>query len=107
MVRKNQVRAVAEVQAAVDVDAGFGERFDFGNEGRGIDYDTGADDGVLFRAQDSAGNELQHEAIFADDDGVTGIVPAGDASDVIESAGEIVDDFAFAFVTPLRADYDD
>jgi hypothetical protein len=38
---------------------------------------------------------------------VTRIVTASNAGDVIESAGEIVDDFAFAFVTPLRADYDD
>jgi hypothetical protein len=101
------MRTVAEVQAAVDIDAGFGERFDFGNEGGGINNDARADYSLLLGAQDSAGYELQDEAIFADDDGVTGIVPAGDASDVIESAGEIVDDFAFAFVTPLRADYDD
>jgi hypothetical protein len=38
---------------------------------------------------------------------VPGIVAAGDAGDEVESAGEIVDDLAFAFVTPLRADYDD
>jgi hypothetical protein len=44
---------------------------------------------------------------FADDDGVPGIVATGNANDVVERAGEVVDDLAFAFVTPLRAnDYD-
>jgi hypothetical protein len=62
---------------------------------------------LLLGAQDSTGDELQDKAIFADDNGVAGIVPASHASDVIESAGEIVNDFAFAFVTPLRTDYYD
>jgi hypothetical protein len=101
------MRAVAEVKTAVYVDTGFRERFDFGDEGPGINYDTGTNDGVLFRAQDSTGDELQDEAIFADDNGVTGVVSSGDASDVIEGAGKIIHYFAFAFVTPLRADYDD
>jgi len=38
--------AIADVQAACDVDAGFGERFDFVDERAGIDDDARADDGV-------------------------------------------------------------
>src|SRR5882762_4243661 len=95
------------MQAALNVDARFGERFDFGDEGCGIDYDAGADDGLLLGSQDAAGDELQNEAIFADDYGVPGIVSAGDARDIVKSAVQIVDDFAFAFVAPLRADHHD
>jgi len=50
---------------------------------------------------------LQDEAILADDNGVAGIVPAGNARDVIEGAGKIVDDLAFSFVTPLRTNNHD
>jgi len=46
------------MQAALNVDASFGERFDFGDEGCGIDYDAGADDCLLLGAQDAAGDEL-------------------------------------------------
>ena len=74
---------------------------------RGIDDHAGADDRVLLRAQNAAGNELEHVAILADDDGVAGVVAAGNTRDVVERAGEIVDDLALAFVAPLRADHDD
>jgi hypothetical protein len=95
------------VKASRNIDTGFCERFDFGNESSGIDNDARADYSLLLGPQDSTGNKLQDKAIFADNNGVAGIVPAGYASDVIESAGEIVDDFAFAFITPLRTDYYD
>src|SRR5712675_1623104 len=107
MIRKNQVGAIAKMQAALNVDASFGERLNFGDEGCGIDYDAGADDCLLFGAEDAAGDELQDETVFADDYGVPGVVSAGDARDIVKSAGQIIDDFAFAFVAPLRADYHD
>ena len=91
----------------VDVDATFGEGFDFGDERGGIDDYASADDGVLLGAQNAARDELENVTVFADDDGVTGVVAAGDAHDVVERACEIVDNFAFAFVAPLRADHDD
>src|SRR5882757_4337085 len=95
------------MQAALNVDTSFGERFNFSDEGGGIDYDTGADDCLLLGAQDAAGDELQDEAILADDYGVPGVVSAGDARDIVKSAGQIIDDFAFALVAPLRADHHD
>src|SRR6267378_1528968 len=107
MIWKNQVGAIAEMQAALYVDASFGERFDFGHEGCGIDYDASADDCLLLGAQDAAGDELQNEAVFADDYGVPGVMSTSDARDIVKSSGQIIDDFAFAFVAPLRADYHD
>src|SRR5260370_30200669 len=107
MVGKNQVGPIAEVEAAFYVDAGFCERLNFGDEGCGIDYDAGADDCLLLGSQDAAGDELQDEAVFADDYGVPGVVSAGDARDIVKSAGQIIDDFAFALVAPLRADHHD
>src|SRR5258707_310738 len=95
------------MQAALNVDTSFGERFNFSDEGGGIDYDASTDDCLLFGAQDAAGDELQDEAVFADDYGVPGVVSAGDARDIVKSAGQIIDDFAFALVAPLRADHHD
>src|SRR5712672_4878241 len=95
------------MQAALNVDAGFCERLNFRDQGGGIDYDAGADDCLLFGAQDATRDELQNEAIFADDYGVPGVVSAGDARDIVKSAGQIIDDFAFALVAPLRADHHD
>ena len=37
-------------------------------------------------------------------DGVAGVISALAANDDVRRAGEDVDDFAFAFVAPLRAD---
>jgi hypothetical protein len=99
------VGAIAEVETAIHVYAGLRERFNLCDEGRRIDDDAGANHRLLLGAQNSARDELQYEAIFADDYGVPGVVSAGDAGDVVKGAGEIVDDFAFAFVTPLRADH--
>src|SRR6267154_525228 len=107
MIWKNQMGAIAEVEAPFNVDAGFRERLNFGDEGGGVYYDAGADDCLLLGAQDAAGDELKDETIFADDDGVAGIVSSGDARDIVESSREIIDDFAFAFVAPLRADHHD
>ena len=89
------MRAIADVQSAFDVDADFFQHFDFGDKRGGIDHYSGADDGVLFGTQNAARNQLEHVAVFADDHGVAGIVAAGDARDVIERAGEIVDDLPF------------
>jgi hypothetical protein len=101
------MRAIADVEPALYVDADFLEHFDFSDERRRIDHDAGANHSVLRGPQNSARNQLQHVAVFADDDGVAGVVAAGDARDVIERAREIVDDFTFSFVTPLRADHYD
>src|ERR1700676_552681 len=99
--------AIADLQATFYVDAGLGESFDFVDESGGIDDYAGTDDGVTAGAQNSAGDELQNVAIGADDDGVAGVVPSGYARDIFKGAGEIVNDFAFAFIAPLRAYHHD
>src|SRR5579863_8223959 len=99
------MRAIADVQTTFYIDADFLEHLDFGNERGWINHDASANHGVLLRPQNTARNQLEHVAVFADDDGVAGVVSAGDARDVVERSGEIVDDLALPFVTPLRADH--
>jgi hypothetical protein len=49
---------------------------------------------------------LQHEALAINDDGVSGIMPAGVSGHDGESFREHVDNLALALVSPLGADYD-
>src|SRR4030095_10403166 len=106
VIRKNQMGAIADVKAAGDVDAGLGKHFDFFDQGDGINDDAHTDDGVLLGTENSAGNELQDVLLLADDDGVAGVMATGNANYIVERASEVVDDFTFAFVTPLRANDD-
>ena len=99
--------AIADVKAAGDVDAVFGEHLDFGNESGGIDHNAGPNYGVLLGAEDATGDELEDKAVTADDHRVPGIMPAGNARDVVKATGKIVNDLSFTFVSPLRADHDD
>src|SRR5215475_6365372 len=100
VIRKNQMGAIADVEAAGDVDACFGEHFDLSDESSGIDDYTSSDNGVLLGTKDAAGDKLENEAILANDDRVPSIVSAGNASDVIKN-------LSLTFVSPLRADHDD
>jgi len=47
------------VHAAFDAKTGLRESFDFADQGGGINDNAGADDGVLFWAQNAAGDELE------------------------------------------------
>src|SRR5205814_5458116 len=64
-----------------------------------------ADDRVLLWPQNAARDELQDVLIFANDDSVAGVVAACNPDDVVKRPGKIIDNFAFALVTPLRADH--
>jgi hypothetical protein len=104
VIRENQVRAIAEVQAAGHVDAGFCQGFNFGDQRRGINNHSCGNDRMPLGSQNSAGNQLQHKAVFANDDGVAGVVAAADARNVLKRTGKVVHDLAFAFIAPLRPD---
>jgi len=84
VIGKDQVGAIADVQAPGDAEVGLFEHFDFGDEGGGVDNDARADDDMLLWAKNAAGDELENVAVFADDDSVACVVAAGDAGDVIK-----------------------
>src|SRR5690242_2665632 len=107
VIGKNQVGAVADVEPSADIYAGFRKRFNLRHQRPRIHHHTRADHRVLLWPQNSARDELQHETVFPDDDGVPRVVASSDARDEVKRAGEIVDDFALAFITPLRADHHD
>src|SRR5579863_633278 len=106
MVRQDYMRAVADEEVAVHLDAGVAERADFLEECHGVEDDSVANDAAATGTQNAAGHQLQNELLAIDDDSVSGIVAAGIAGHDGEVLREHVDDFAFALVAPLGANDD-
>ena len=55
------------------------------------------------RAKNAAGNGMQHVLLAVKNQGVSGIGPALKTRDDIIFRGQDIDNFAFAFVSPLQA----
>jgi hypothetical protein len=98
--------AVADEEIAVDFDPCVSQRGDFFQERNGIKDNAIADHAAATFAQHPARNELEHEFLAGNNDGVSGVVPAGVTGHHRKVLGEHVNDLAFAFVAPLGA-YDD
>ena len=79
------------------------QRGNFLQQGKGIEHDAVADDGLASGAQNAAGNQLQDEFLAVDGDGVPGVMASGVARHHGEMFGKDIDNLAFAFVSPLRA----
>src|SRR5882672_2590585 len=58
----------------------------------------------LAAVNDSRRQQMEYERLVADLDGVTGVVSTLIARNYVEVFGQKVNDLAFAFITPLRAD---
>ena len=106
VVGEHQVGAVADEEASGGREAARFEAADFFDEPGGVEDDAVADDAALAFVEDAGGDEVQHEALAADFDGVAGVVAALGAHDPVGALGQDVDDLAFAFVAPLGADQD-
>jgi hypothetical protein len=104
MIRKNQMRLVADHEPIVDLDAGGAQFIDFVEERLRIDDNAVADHARDPRMQDSGGQQPQNELPAVRVDRVPGIVPALIARDDAEVGREQVDDLPFAFVAPLCAE---
>src|SRR6266568_3728145 len=85
----------------------FRKRLDLRHQRSRIHHHARADHGVAFRPQNPARDELQHKAVFPDDDGVPGVVAACNARDVIKRTRKVVHHLAFALIAPLRAHHHD
>ncbi len=72
-----------------------------------IDHHAIPDHGLHAGAQNPARDQLEDELLFANKDGVAGVVAALISGDDVETFGEQVDDFPLAFVPPLRTENDD
>ena len=98
------MRRLAHDEVVADLDAELAQSLDFLDEADGVHDHAVADDAEFVFAEDARRNEMQDVFLFADENGVPGVVAAGVADDDVRVFGEHVNDFAFAFVTPLGAD---
>ena len=105
VIRKDQVRAVADEQPAVDVDADPRELVDFREQRLRIDDDAVADDARHAVVQDARRDEMQHELLAFDVYRVTGVVATLVARHDREVRRQQIDDLALALVAPLRAQH--
>jgi hypothetical protein len=105
MVREDDVRFLADEQAAGDVDAQPRQLVHFGKQRDRIDDDAVADGTDDAGMQDAGRNQMQHELLAADVDGVPGVVSALVAANDRKVRREEIDDLAFAFIAPLGAEH--
>jgi hypothetical protein len=103
--REDHLGAVADGELPAHVDAFRFEGFDLGDQRRRVDDHSVADDRLHAGPQDAGGNQLQNELVAADAHGVAGVMAALKARHHVEAFAEQVDDFAFSFVAPLRAEH--
>ncbi len=104
VIRQDEVRLVADDEAAVDVDAVPGQLVDLGEERLRIDDDAVADDAGDAGMQDARRDQPQDELRAVDVDGVAGVVSALVPRDDREMRRQQIDDLALAFIAPLRAE---
>jgi hypothetical protein len=86
--------------------AGGAPRVNFLHESDRIEHDSVANHAAATLPQHTARDELQDKLLAVDGDRVSRIMTAGITRHNLEALGQNVNDFAFAFVAPLRSDYD-
>ena len=104
MIRKDQVRRLAEEEVVLDPDAELAQPLDFLDEADRIDHHTVADDADLILAQDARRNQVQDVFLPFDVDRVAGVVAALRADHHIRLFGQHVNNLALAFIAPLGTD---
>ena len=92
-------------QPIADVDAGLRQLVDLRKERRRIDHHAVADHAGDARMQDAGREQPQHELASVGVHGVAGVVAALIPGHDREVRRQEVDDFALAFVSPLRSKY--
>ena len=104
VIRQDQVRLVADQQPVADVDADPRQLVDFGEQRLRIDDDAVADDAGDAGMQDAGRDQVQDELLAVDVHRVAGVVAALIPRDDGKVRRQQVDDLAFAFIAPLRAE---
>jgi hypothetical protein len=103
VIRQDEMRLVADQDAVGDVDPVARQLVDFFEQRLRVDDHAVADDAGGAGMQDAGWDETEDELRAVDEHGVAGVVPALIARNDRKMRRQQVDDFAFAFVAPLRA----
>ena len=103
VVGQDYLRPVRHEELAINLQPGVLQLLYLAQEGHRIQHHAVADDAPALRPQHPAGDQLQHELLAGNDDGVAGVVPAGIARHHGKLLRQHIDDLALALVAPLRA----
>ncbi len=104
VVGHDEMRAVADVEAALNIHAIGDQLVDLGEQRFGIEHNTIPNRAANAGMQNPARDLVKHERFFANLHRVTRVGPALVAHDPIGALREDVDELPFSLVTPLRTD---
>jgi len=101
MIRHHQMSAITDEEIFIDFDASLFQTLDLHNKGYRVNDDPVSYDADLPLPENSRGYQMEDIFFVTIDDGVTRIVSTLASNDNIDVSRQHIDDFAFAFVTPL------
>jgi hypothetical protein len=102
MIRKYDLTAVGYEEPVREMNPEGGNGIGFFKECDGIQDDAATNDARHAVVKYAARHQVQYMPSLAKRDRMAGIVAALVAGDAVEFPGEDVDDFAFAFISPLE-----
>ena len=104
VIRQDEVRAVADEQVSADRDPDFAQAVDFPTSATGSMTTPLPITQILPRRRMPEGMRCRTYFLPPMNDGVAGVIAALAADDDVGVAGQDIDDLAFSFIAPLRAD---
>lgn len=97
--------AIGDEDAAAPHDALLGERIELFLQRLRVDHHSAAENNPRVFVQGTRGHQMQLEGVFPSYNGMSCVGAAGETHHDVRLGGEKIDDFALAFVAPLRTDY--
>ena len=97
---------IADFELRSHINARSLERGDLLHKSSWVDDHAIANNSLNSGTQDPARDQLEDELLILDENGVARVVPALVTGNGLEFLGQQVNDFPFAFVTPLRSEDD-
>src|SRR5260370_1140246 len=104
VVRKDDVRVVADDEVIADRNTREAQAGDLFEEARRVNDDAVGNDGPDRRAKHARGQQRELERLAVGDDGVARVGAAVVADHEVVLLGEQIDDLALGLVAPLKAD---
>jgi hypothetical protein len=107
VVRQNDMGILPDPELASRQQAARREQIDLFQQRLRVDDHSFAENAQLSWVQDARRNQVGHQLVAANHQGVPGVGTAAEAHHRVSPHRQDVDNFAFAFVAPLSADDDD
>ena len=107
VIGQDQRATRADLEARANVDTAFFQFCNLGDQVMDVEHHAIADIAVDTFAHDPGRDQIELIDVIADNECMTGVVPALETDDTLGVVRQPVDNLAFPFVAPLRAHNDD